>query len=75
MKLPNVEYSQQNSLVLSQPSSCITTANDAHTTCNSSPVTTFSLVECLTTSSVVSSMSGQDIFDVRTTGIYQLGFL
>ena len=63
---PSMEYSQQN--ILSQPSSCVTILSDTHTTFSSSPVTTLSVVECLTTSgSVVTSISGQPISTVTTT--------
>ena len=55
-----MEYSQQ------QSTSSITIVNDTHTT--TSPVTTLSVVECLTTSSsVVTSISGQAISAITTT--------
>ena len=64
IKSPSMEYSQQNNL--SQPSSCVTILSD--TTFSSSPVTTFSVVDCLTTSSsVVTSVSEQAISTVTTT--------
>ena len=59
-----MEYNQQN--IISQPSSCVTIVSDTHT--NSNPVTTLSVVECLTTNnSVVTSISGQVISTVTTT--------
>ena len=55
-----MEYSQQNLVVVSQPSSLVSIVSDTHIT--TSPVTTLSVVECLTTSSsVVTSISGQDV--------------
>ena len=59
-----MEYSQQ------QLTSSITIVSDTHTT--TSPVTTLSVVECLTTSSsLVTSISGQDISAIATTtGMY-----
>ena len=66
MKSPSMEYSQHN--ILSQPSSCVTIVSDTHTTFRCSPVTTLSVVECLTTSSsVVTSISGQVISTVTPT--------
>ena len=57
---------QQNTLVVSQPSSLLSIVSDTHTT--TSPVTTLSVVECLTTSSgVVTSISGQYISTITTT--------
>ena len=54
--------------VVSQPSSCVTIVSDTHTTISSTPVTTVSVVECLTTnSSVVTSISGQDVSSITTT--------
>ena len=63
---------EQNISVVSQPSSCVTIVSDTHTTISSTPVTTVSVVECLTTnSSVVTSISGQDVSSViTTTGVY-----
>jgi len=62
MKPPSMEYTQQNISVVSQPNSSATIVSDSHTTFSSSPVTTLSVVECLTTSSsVVTSISGQAI--------------
>ena len=56
---------QQNILVVSQPSSLVSIARDTHTT--TSPVTTLSVVECLTTSSsVVTSISGQQVSTITT---------
>ena len=59
-----MEYSQQ------QSTNGVTIVSDTHTT--TSPVTTLSVVECLTTSSsVATSVSGQAISTVATTtGIY-----
>jgi len=57
-----MEYTQQNISVVSQTSSNVTIVSDSHTTFSSSPVTTLSIVECLTTSiSVVTHISGQAI--------------
>ena len=69
---PSAEYSQHNILVTSQPTSCVTIVNDTDITINSSPVTTISVVECLTTSgSVVTSISGQAISPITTiAGVY-----
>ena len=65
MKSPSMEYSQH---ITSQPSSCVTIVSDTHTTFSCSPVTTLSVVECLTTSSsVVTSISGQVISTVTPT--------
>ena len=59
---------QQNISVVSQPSSCVTIVSDTHTTISSTPVTTVSVVECLTTnSSVVTSISRQDVSSITTT--------
>ena len=58
---------QQNILVVSQPSSLVSIVSDTHTTTN--PVTTLSVVECLTTSSsVVTSISGQHVSTITTAG-------
>ena len=67
-----MECSQQN--ILSQPSSCVTIVSDTHTTFSSNPVTTLSVVECLTTNnSVVTSIGGQVISTATTTaGRYTL---
>ena len=66
VKSSSMEYSQHN--ILSQPSSCVTIVSDTHTTFSCSPVTTLSVVECLTTSSsVVTSISGQVISTVTAT--------
>ena len=55
-----MEYGQQSLVVVSQPSSLVSIVSDTHTT--TSPVTRLSVVECLTTSSsVVTSISGQDV--------------
>ena len=60
---------QQNILVVSQPSSLVSTVSDTHTT--TSPVTILSVVECLTTSSsVVTSISGQHVSTITTAGVY-----
>ena len=59
---------QQNISVVSQPSSCVTIVSDTHTTISSTPVTTVSVVEYLTTnSSVVTSISGQNVSIITTT--------
>ena len=56
---------QQNILVVSQLSISVTIVSDTHTT--TSPVTTLSVVECLTTSSsVVTSISGQQVSTITT---------
>ena len=56
---------QQNILVVSQPSSYVTIS---YTHTNTTPVTTLSVVECLTTSSsVVTSISGQDMSTAMIT--------
>ena len=62
IKSSSMEYTQQNISVVSQPNSSVTIVSDSHTTFSCSPVTTFSVVECLTTSSsVVTSISEQAI--------------
>ena len=59
---------QQNVLVLSQPSSLVSIVGDNNTT--TSPVPTLSAVECLTTSSsVVTSISGQRVSTITTEGM------
>ena len=59
---------QQNISVVSQPSSGATIASHTHTTISSTPVTTVSVVECLSTnSSIVTSISGQDVSNIMTT--------
>ena len=66
VKSSSMEYSQHN--ILLQPSSCVTIVSDTHTTFSCSPATTLSVVECLTTSSsVVTSISGQVVSTVTTT--------
>ena len=56
---------QQNVLVAS---SLVSIASDTHTT--TSPVTTLSVVECLTTSSsVVTSISGQHVSNITAAGV------
>ena len=66
-----VNYSpqrQQNILVVSQPNSLVSIVSDTHTT--TSPVTTLSAVECLTTSSsAVTSISGQYVSTITTAGV------
>ena len=58
-----MEHSQQN---ISQPNSNVSIVSDTHTT--TSPVTTLSVVECLTTSGgVVTSISGQHVSTVTTS--------
>ena len=57
---------QQDNLVVSQPSSLVSIVSDTHITTN--PVTTLNVVECLTTSSsVVTSISGQHVSTITTT--------
>ena len=68
LKSPSLEYSQHN--ILSQPNSCVTTVSDTHATFSCSPVTTLSVVECLTTSST--NISGQVISTVTPTAGTQL---
>ena len=64
---PNIEY-RENILVVSQPTSSVTIVSDTHTTFSSVPVTTLSVVECLTTSSsVVTSISGPHVSTITTT--------
>ena len=64
MQSSSMEHSQQN---ISQPtSSLVSIVSDAYTT--TCPVTTLSVVECLTTSSsVVTSISGQHVSTVTTS--------
>ena len=60
-----VPQRQQNISVVSQPSNCVNIVSDTLTTISSTPV---SVVECLTTnSSVVTSISGQDVYSITTT--------
>ena len=62
---------QQNISVVSQTSSLVSIARDTHTT--TSPVTTLSFVECFTTSSsVVTSISGQPVSTITTAGVYYM---
>ena len=63
---------QQNISAVSQPSSCVTIVSDTHTTISSTPGTTVSVIECLTTNNfVVTSISGQDVSNITTTsGMY-----
>ena len=64
---------QQNISVVSQPSSLVSIARDIHTT--TIPVATLSVVECLTTSSsVVTSISGQPVSTITTAGVYILNY-
>jgi len=72
MKLPCMNYIQQNISVVSQPNISVTICSDSHNTFDSSPVTSLSVVEYLTTSSgVVTSISGQAISTItKTTGTY-----
>ena len=54
----SMECNQQSILIVSQPTSLVSIISDTYTTTN--PVTTLSVVECLTTSSsIVTSISGQ----------------
>ena len=62
---------QQNILVVSQPSSLVSIVSDTHTT--TSPVTTLSVVECLTnSSSVATSISEGHVSTITTAGVYIL---
>ena len=62
---------EQSISVVSQPSSLVSIARDTHTT--TSPVMTLSFVECFTTSSsVVTSISGQPVSTITTTGVYYM---
>ena len=64
---------QQNISVVSQPNSCVIIVSDTHTTISSTPVTTVSVVECLTiNSSVVTSISGQDVSSNTTASGLQM---
>ena len=64
---------QQNVLVVSQPNSLVSIVSDTHTT--TSPVTTLSVVGCLTTSSsVVISISGQHVSTTTSIGMYTLSY-
>ena len=64
---------QQNIVVVSQPSSLVSIVSD--TNINTSPVTTLSVVECLTTSSsVVTNISGQHVSTITTAGVYTLSY-
>ena len=57
---------QQNNLLVSQPNSLVSIVSDTNIT--TSPVTTLSVVECLTTStSVATSTSGQHVSTITTT--------
>ena len=60
---------QQNVLVVSQPSSLVSTVTNTYTTTSS--VSTVNVVECLTTiSSVVTSIRGQHVSTITTAGVY-----
>ena len=64
---------QQNISVVSQPSSSVNIVSDTHTTISSTPVTRVSVVECLTTnSSVVTSISGQNVSSITTASGLQM---
>ena len=66
LKSPNMDYSQQDISVVSQPTSLISIVSDTHTT--TSPATTLSVAECSTiSSSVVTSISGQDVSTITAT--------
>ena len=66
-KSSSMEYSQQNILVVSQPSSCVSSVSDTQTTFSSS-ATTLSTIEYSTTSSSVdTSISGHTISTITTT--------
>ena len=59
---------QQNRLIVSQPNNFQTVVGDTHITATTSPVTTLSIVESLTTSSaVVTSIGEQNISGTMTT--------
>ena len=61
---------QQNIFVELQPSNLISIVSNTHAT--TTPITTFSIVECLTTrSSVVTSISGQQVSPITTAGVYE----
>ena len=63
-----MECNEQGILVVSQPTSCVTIVSDTHTTFSSVPVTTLSVVECLTTSSsVVTSISGPHVSTITSS--------
>ena len=67
-----IQYSQPNISVISEPSSHVTIVSDTHTIISSTPVTTVSVVECvITSSSVVTSISGQDVSTI-TAGMYAI---
>ena len=72
---PIMEHGQQNIISVLQSSSVVSIVSDTHTT--TSPVTTLSVVECLTTSSsVVTSISGQCVSTVTTiAGTYTVNIL
>ena len=57
-----LSQNQQSTVVVSQPSSHVTIVSDTHTIISPTPVTTVSVVECVTTSSsVVTGISGPTI--------------
>ena len=59
---------QQNVLAVSQSSGCMSIENDSCSTSGSTPVTTLSVIEHLTTSSsVATSISGQLVSTITTT--------
>ena len=66
-----IPQTQQNILVVSQPNSLVSIVSDTHST--TSPVTTLSVVECLpTSSSIVTSISGQHVSAITIAGVYVL---
>ena len=66
-----VQCSSQRQQIESQPSSLVPTVSDTHTT--TSTVTTLSDVECLTTSSsIVTSISGQQVSTITTTAGWEM---
>ena len=66
--VPPSPQRQQNLILVSQPSSSGNSTIDTQAAVNSSLVTTFSVAECLTTSSsIVTSISGQHVSTITTT--------
>ena len=66
--VPPSSQRQQNLILVSQPSSTGNNISDTQVAVNSSLVTTLSVVECLTTSSsIVTSISGQHVSTITTT--------
>ena len=66
--VPPSPQRQRNLILVSQPSSTGNSTIDTQAAVNSSLVTTFSVTECLTTSSsIVTSISGQHVSTITTT--------